>query len=157
MIAGQLANWDKEKHLYAPAIQKAVAWLQQADLAALPTGRQEIDGDKLYAMVNEYTTEPKEKRRAEAHRKYVDVQCLVQGEEIIGYAPLQEGLEVLEDKLAEKDVIFYNNPPAEVDLVLRAGMFAILFPWEVHRPNCAFGAPAPVRKVILKISLETLR
>ena len=38
MIAGQLANWDKEKHLYAPAIQKAVAWLQQADLSALPTG-----------------------------------------------------------------------------------------------------------------------
>ena len=97
MIVGQLVNWDKEKHLYAPAIQKAVAWLQQADLAALPTGRHEIDGDKLYAMVNEYTTEPKEKRRAEAHRKYVDVQCLVQGEEIIGYAPLREGLEVLED------------------------------------------------------------
>ncbi|NMC32462.1 MAG: DUF386 domain-containing protein [Veillonellaceae bacterium] len=157
MIAGQLANWDQEKYLYAPAIQRAVTWLQKNDLAALPAGRQEIDGDKLYAMVNEYTTEPKEKRRAEAHRKYVDVQCLVQGAEIIGYAPLREGLEVLEDKLAEKDVIFYNNPPAEIDLVLNPGMFAILFPWEVHRPNCAVGAPSPVRKVILKISLETLR
>ena len=29
-------------------------------------GRQEIDGDKLFALVSEYSTEPKEKRRAES-------------------------------------------------------------------------------------------
>jgi hypothetical protein len=60
MIAGYLKLWDKEKHLYAPTIQKALAWLQSADLANLPTGRQVIDGDNMYALVNEYTTEPKQ-------------------------------------------------------------------------------------------------
>ena len=157
MIAGYLAHWDKEKHLYAPAIQTAIAWLQTTDLAALPTGRQEIDGVKLYALVNEYMTEPKEKRRAEAHRKYVDVQYIVKGSEIIGYARLQDGFEVLEDKLAERDAIFYKNPTDEVELVLNTGMFAVLFPWEVHRPNCLHGEAAPVRKVVMKIAMETLR
>ena len=157
MIAGHLANWDKEKHLYAPAIQKAIAWLQTTDLAALPIGRQNIDGDKLYALVSDYSTEPKEKRRAEAHQKYVDVQYIIKGAEGIGYAPLQDGFEVMEDKLVEKDVIFYKDPAGEVEFVLDAGMFAVLFPWEVHRPNCSRGEAVSVRKVVIKISMETLR
>ena len=157
MIAGHLENWDKEKQLYAPVIQKAMDWLQSHDLSALPTGRQEIDGDKLYVMVNEYTSEPKEKRRAEAHRKYVDVQYIAKGTEIIGYARLKDGYEVLEDKLAEKDVIFYKNPADESDIILSEGMFGIFFPWDVHRPNCAWGEPGPIRKVILKISVDSLR
>ena len=157
MIAGHLAHWDKEKHLYAPAIQKAVAWLRINDLAALPTGRQEIDGDKLFALVSEYSTEPKEKRRAESHRKYVDVQYIAKGTEIIGYARLKDDYEVLEDKLAEKDVIFYKNPADESDIIMSEGMFGIFFPWDVHRPNCAWGEPGPIRKVILKISVDSLR
>ena len=156
MIVGHLAHWNTEKQLYAPAIQKAMAWLQEHDLAALPTGRREIDGDRLYVMVNEYNSEPKAVRRAEAHRKYVDVQCIVSGTEIIGYARLN-GYEVLEDKLAEKDVIFYKNPADESDIVLSAGMYGIFFPWDVHRPNCALTVPAPIRKVILKISMESLK
>ena len=157
MIAGYLKLWDKEKHLYAPTIQKALAWLQSTDLASLPTGRQVIDGDNMYALVNEYTTEPKEKRRAEAHRKYVDIQYIAAGAEKIGIAPLMEGYEVVEDKLAEKDAIFYAGLQDEVDLELKAGMFAVLFPWEVHRPNCAVDQPAPVRKVVMKISVDSLK
>ncbi len=157
MIAGHLANWDKEKHLYAPAIRKAMAWLQEHDLKTLPTGRQEIDGDRLYVMVNEYVSEPREKRRAEAHRKYVDVQYIVAGAETIGYARLEDGYEVLEDKLAEKDVIFYNHPVDESHIILTVGMYGIFFPWDVHRPNCALAAPSPVRKVVMKISMDSLR
>lgn len=157
MIAGHLANWDKEKQLYAPALQRAMAWLQKQDLKTLATGRHVIDADKLFAMVNEYTSEPKGKRRAEAHRKYVDVQYIVAGAETIGYARLEDDYAVLEDKLAEKDVIFYANPVDETDLVLTAGMYGIFFPWDVHRPNCALNNPAPIRKVVLKISMDSLK
>ena len=157
MIAGHLANWDKEKQLYAPALQRAMAWLQAQDLETLAAGRHVIDGDKLFAMVNEYTSEPKEKRRAEAHRKYVDVQYIAAGAETIGYARLEVDYAVLEDKLAEKDVIFYANPADETDLVLTAGMYGIFFPWDVHRPNCALDNPAPIRKVVLKISMDSLK
>ena len=101
--------------------------------------------------------QPKQKRRAEAHRKYVDIQYIAAGEEKIGVAPLQDGYEVVEDKLAEKDVIFYAGLQDEVELGLKAGMFAVLFPWEVHRPNCAFDEPAPVRKVVMKISVDSLK
>ena len=157
MIAGHLANWNKEKQIYAAAIQKGMAWLLEHDLAALPLGRQEIDGDRLFAQVNEYVTEPKEKRRAEAHRKYTDIQCIVTGAEIISYARLEDCYVILEDKLAERDIIYYKNPADESDLIMTAGMYAIFFPWDVHRPNCALAAPAPVRKVVLKVSMDSLK
>ena len=67
------------------------------------------------------------------------------------------GIPVLEDKLAEKDVVFYANPVDETQVVLTAGMYGIFFPWDVHRPNCALLTPAPVRKVILKICMESLK
>ena len=156
MIVAYLSQWEQEKQLHSPSIQKAIAWLQSTDLDQLAVGRHPIDEGRLYALVSEYLTEPQDKRRAEAHQKYVDVQYLVNGTEKIGVARLQPDYEVLEDKLVEKDVIFYNNPVDEVALELKAGMFAILFPWEVHRPNCACGEPSPVRKVVMKISVESL-
>ena len=82
---------------------------------------------------------------------------MVAGEEKIGVAPLVAGYEVVEDKLAEKDAIFYANLQDEVELGLKAGMFAVLFPWEVHRPNCAAGEPGKVRKVVMKISVDSLK
>lgn len=157
MIFGYLKQWNQQKHLYAPTIQKALDWLQTTNLESLPTGRHLIEGERMYAMINEYMTEPKEKRQAEAHRKYVDVQYVAAGEERIGIAPLVTDCAVLEDKLVEKDVIFYANPADEIELCLKPGMFAVLFPWEVHRPNCAVGKPGPVRKVVIKISAESLQ
>lgn len=156
MIAGYLGQWDKEKQLHAPKLQTALAWLQATDLTSLPPGQQPIDGDNMFALVSEYMTEPKEKRRAEAHHKYVDIQYIVAGEERIGIAPLMADYEVLEDKLAEKDVIFYARVTDEVELGLKNGMFVVLFPWEVHRPNCAYDLPGKVRKVVVKISMDSL-
>jgi len=157
MILGHLSNWHKEKQLYSAPIQKAMAWLLEHDLNVLPTGRHEIDGDRLFAMVNEYVSEPRDKRRAEAHRKYADIQYIVSGAEIIGYARLEDNYEVLEDKLAEKDAIFYKNPVDESELILTSGMYGIFFPWDVHRPNCCAASPAPVRKVVLKVGMESLK
>lgn len=156
MIVGHLSHWEKEKRLYPAALQTALEWLQKMDLQTLPSGRLEIDGDRIYAMVNEYMSEPKDKRRPEAHRKYADVQCIVRGTEVIGYARLEEGYEILEDKLAEKDVIFFKHPADESDIVLGPGMFGVFFPWDVHRPNCAWEGPSLIRKVILKIRMDTL-
>ena len=154
MMGGFLSQWPKERPFYEQRIAAALDWLSRVDGDALPTGRHEIDGDRLFALVSEYRTEPKTQRRAEAHRKHIDVQYLVRGVEQIGFAPQQEGLAVLEDCLADRDVIFYADPPEEIELTLQAGMFYVLFPWELHRPNCACDHPAEVKKIVLKIAVE---
>ncbi len=66
------------------------------DVAAdVADGRIEIDGERLYASVASYETGGRDERRFEAHRRYIDIQVLLAGEETIDVA-LDRGLPVLE-------------------------------------------------------------
>lgn len=157
MIVGYLSNMKSEMDLYPEGIQKGLKFLLETDLAALATGKHEIQGSQIYVSVAEYETEPKEKRRLEAHVKYIDIQYIHTGEEMIGCGPLAEASDITEDRLAEKDVIFYKQVERETEVTLSQGMFAIYFPWDVHRPNCRAGAEVcKVRKMVVKVAMETI-
>jgi len=157
LFFGYLANLQEELSLYPKGIQAGLKFLLEADLASLAPGRHEIDGAKIYASVAEYETETKGERRLEAHRKYADIQCVCSGAEIIGAGPLSGAGAVDEDRLQDKDVIFYKSIAQETELLLTAGMFAVLFPWDAHRPNCNPGAnSSKVRKIVVKVAVDIL-
>jgi YhcH/YjgK/YiaL family protein len=157
VITGYLSNVKAELELYPSAIQQGLKYLMETDFSKVPLGRHEIDGGKIYASVAEYESQPKEVRRLEAHRKYLDIQYIAAGQEMIGSGPLSTASEVTEDRLAEKDVIFYKSLSAETYHILQQGMFAIYFPWDVHRPNCHVNeTAAKVKKVVVKIAVDTL-
>ncbi|MDU2064947.1 MAG: YhcH/YjgK/YiaL family protein [Sporomusaceae bacterium] len=156
MITGVLANVAQEIQFYPKALQTGLQYLLDTDFSQVVLGRQEIDGDKIYAMVSEYETEAKTVRRPEAHQKYIDIQYIFTGREVIGTAPLTAAGEVTEDLLAQRDAIFYKTLDNEAYHTLTAGMFAIYFPWDVHRPNCFVNMPEKVKKVVVKILLAEL-
>lgn len=157
MFFGYISNIKQEMPLYPAALQTGLNFLREADLANLALGRHEIEQDRIYASIAEYETEPKDQRRPEAHKKYIDIQYVCSGEEMIGVAPLKQAGEVAEDCLAERDVIFYRHVPGETDLTLLPGMFAVFFPWDVHRPNCSLGdKTGRVRKVVVKIAVDAI-
>jgi biofilm protein TabA len=157
MIIGTLSNLGNELRLYPQAIQTALRFLQKADIPSLTVGKHAVQGDEIVALVSEYDTEPRDARRPESHRKYVDVQFVGSGEELVGAAPLQPDYEIAEDCLAERDVVFYKSMRGEVELKLSAGMFAVFFPWDAHRPNCnAQATPARVKKVVVKVAVSLL-
>ncbi|TCK93256.1 YhcH/YjgK/YiaL family protein [Natranaerovirga hydrolytica] len=157
MIFSNLKTWEKEKAAYSETIQKAVDFLINTDCSKLEEGKHVIDGDKIFANVMDKVTQEKEKRAPEAHIKYIDVQYLDSGKEIIGYAKTSDALVVKEDNLEAKDVVKYTNEvPNEIDLQLLPGDFGIFFPEDIHRPLCAFGEPANVRKVVVKIAVDAL-
>jgi biofilm protein TabA len=156
MIFGHIENFAKEKSVYASAITTGLEYLSKTDFLSLPTGRYDVS-DGIFALVQEYQTEPKAKRRPESHVDYLDVQYIVQGEEIISYAYLDEGCQVEENQLPKNDMIFYSKEIAdEVDLKLSAGMFAVLFPWDVHRPCVTKKVDSKVKKVVLKIPVSAV-
>lgn len=121
--------------------------------AEQPVGRYDIDGDRLFALVQECDSEPATMRRFEAHARYLDVQYLVAGCEGIGYLPAGAEVQLLEDRLASHDIAFYDSAVAASELVLMPGMFAIFAPGELHRPCCAIGAATRLRKVVLKLRM----
>ena len=108
MILDSIKNAGTYKSL-SPLIAKSLEALERLDFSDIPDGKYEIDGDKIFYMVQRYTTKPFETALPEAHEKYIDVQFVVSGSEVIGYCPI-DGLEVQTPYNAEKDVVFFNQP-----------------------------------------------
>jgi YhcH/YjgK/YiaL family protein len=150
MISDSLAHSERYALLH-PRFAAAFSFLRA--LPANPSdGRQDIDGDRLFALVQSYTTSPAAEHKFEHHRKYADIQFLFAGEEIIEHAPLEE-LEVDTPYNAEKDFGLVHGSAFKSAVVLTPGRFGVYFPEDAHKPGCSLHAPTPVRKVVVKILL----
>lgn len=134
-----------------PRIRQALDYLRTTDLASAALGRHDLDGDRLFALIQEYTTRHPDDCAWEAHRKYTDVQYVVSGVERIGYANLAHCRERVPYD-ADRDVALFE--PGADFLTLAAGTVAILGPQDVHAPGCAAGAARSVRKVVVKAAVS---
>lgn len=156
MIFGDLQNYEQEKKALPAVLQTGVLFLKNTDLENLSIGRHDIDGDGMFALVSEYELEPKEKKQPESHQKYIDIQYVVRGEEVIGHSLLTSSYEVAKDELATRDLLFYKSAEYEADMVLRPGVYGIFFPNDVHRPGCISSGPCQVKKIVIKIAVSLL-
>lgn len=130
---------------------KAFAFLKMHDLSAIQAKRYDIQPDTLFAMVNEYTTRSPEESNYEAHKKYIDIQYLVKGEEMIGIAPLSEITDTAQDYDAGKDIGFYKVS-SDNKRFANHERFFIFFPNDAHKPNLHPGdSSSEVRKVVVKV------
>ena len=132
-----------------PLFEKAFAFLKRPDLATLPPGRQEIDGDRCWANVIDATLKPCATCKLEAHRRYIDIQMPVTGPEVIGIAEMDAAACAL--PFNEKDdYVLYEGPSEPV--TLQPGEFAIFLPSGAHAPcGRASGGPEKIRKVVVKV------
>lgn len=141
-----------------PAICKALNILRTTNVTNMHHGQYPLDGDKLILQIVETTTGPKETKRPEIHKKYIDVQYMVRGHELIGFYPDHKDGAVLEDCLADSDVLFYQEREDihEVMLPMTEGCYAIFFPEDVHRPCCMMNSPEDIKKIVLKLRTDSL-
>ena len=87
----------------------------------------------------------------EAHKKYIDIQFLISGAELMGVGPLEEMDREVEAR-PEGDIWFYNGPLSQ--LLLAGDRFAALWPGDAHAPGIALdGKPAPCRKCVVKVKV----
>ena len=128
----------------------AFDFIERAVRESLPVGRYEIDGDALYAIVQEYETKPHEDCAFEGHRKYIDIQYMISGSECMGAAELANVTPKTEYN-EERDFLLFENTDLASTLTVNEGEFAIFYPHDAHRPGMAFGAPTTIRKIVVKI------
>jgi len=134
-----------------PGFKAAFDFLRGADAQSLADGRTEIDGDRLFALTQSYETRPVQGGALEAHRKYIDIQFVISGEEHIGYAPLGATPYPMDAFDTAKDIGFFHGDASFVNI--SAGMFAIFFPHDAHLPGRHLATPTRVTKVVLKVAL----
>lgn len=129
----------------------AIEFLKNTDLKAIELGRHELDGDRLYANVEEYQTRPVQADQWEAHRQYADIQCVITGSEVIGWAPL-DTLGVREEHDPGKDIGWFTGEGTF--LPLEEGYIMVLFPQDAHQPGRTLGETSAVKKIVVKVLID---
>jgi len=151
MILDRIDNTRLYLGLHA-GFAKAFEILRDKTLAKKEDGKYPIDGDKIYYTLQRYTTKPLNEGKLEAHRKYIDIQFLLEGQELFGYASLK-GLTAAQEYNSQKDIAFFNTPKEITKVKLEPGLFCILFPDDAHLSCLQLAGPTEVRKVVIKIQI----
>jgi len=141
-------QFAKQYHLNQAAWDKAFAYLKNTDLKTLANGRHVIDGDNVYAIVTEAPTKDYDKTAFESHRRYIDLQYVITGEEKMAKTPVTT---VLVNKPYDEraDIAYYTGEGKMY--TVPAKTFMLFFPAEAHRPNITPGGNKVVKKIVIKI------
>jgi YhcH/YjgK/YiaL family protein len=133
--------------------EKAFTFLKNSDFPKLESKRYDIDGDNLYATISEYKTKDPETTNFEAHRKYIDIQYVISGEEVMNVVPLSTVKQVITPYDGSKDIEFITVSKI-VNHKASPSNFFIFFPDDAHRPGIKVDASLPVKKVVIKLKVQ---
>lgn len=148
MILDTLENSKKYENVYE-GFKAAFDFLRKAHEDFPAVGKYELDGEKVFALVQEYETVPGEETKWEAHKKYIDIQFVHDGSEIMGWDSINN-LPAGESFHEDWDAYLYEGPDA-TRLELHSGAFAVFFPEDLHKPKGMYKKPSPVKKIVVKV------
>ena len=146
MIKDSLVN-SKIYYNLSENIKIGFEWIKNNDLKSMPDGRYELSSN-IFANVQSYQT--KETAPYEAHRDYIDIQYMIDGEELSGVASYTN-CSVVEKYDKEKDIEFLSCNVPEQFYKIQEGEFFVFFPTDAHKPAIKTGINAKVKKVIVKV------
>ena len=152
MLVERVVDW--KRYAFGPVWTTLMQWVEnESSMAA--DGDYTVAGCKV--MISSMTSEPWGTAPFEAHKEMVDVQMMLAGREYLYTAPAQ-GLSPKAPYDAEKDVVFFTEMPKVVRVTLEPGIFALVFPWDAHRPSVAYeDGPSAVRRLVAKIPVKALQ
>ena len=149
MILDSLKNAAQYYSLH-PRFKTVFEYIASHDLVAMECGRHDIDGDNIFVNIQELDLKDTKAARLELHRKYIDIQLLLDGpDEIFGLSEKPDCLKPEAEFDVEKDVQFFTDVP-QCFYSVKKGQFSILFPEDGHAPMLGKGH---VKKCIFKIAL----
>ncbi|MFJ6412113.1 YhcH/YjgK/YiaL family protein [Terribacillus saccharophilus] len=111
--------------------------------------RFEFDGG--YLFFQEGTTTHIDEGTFEAHKKYIDIQIVLDGSEYVAWASIDQ-LEVDVAYNVEKDVVRLNGNP-ETTMKINKGMAYICLPHDGHKALKYIDKATNYKKAVIKIEI----
>ena len=149
MVTDRLENAS----LYT-AIGKRIAaglnYLLRTDFSRLKPGKYELDGERLYALVQEYSSMPIENNQWEVHKKYADIHFIATGTEWIGCVNAQQLTVIREYDSKDNCSMLSGNGNF---IAMHEGAFMVVWPDDAHMPGRVIGESKSVKKVVIKALL----
>ena len=150
MIYGTLKNKDRIKGLN-PRIDRVLDFASGVCADNFAKGKAELDGERLFINFAEYDTHEKKGALTEAHRKYIDVFVMVEGEETVYVKPTDRLTEVTKEYSEDIEALLALTDGDASAINLTVGDVLILFPEDAHAPACFGEGPSHVKKLIGKV------
>lgn len=145
---------DKIKNIsiYTQIPDEAIKFINALNCST-PSGKYVIS-DSVYANIEEYNTKKFADAKFESHKKYIDIQFLLSGNERIFYSDIH----ILHEDIKydpDRDIMFYKENIEKFNNILLDGSnFIMLYPHEAHAPQVSIGnKPEQVKKVVVKIKI----
>jgi biofilm protein TabA len=148
MILAKLTEADRYFALH-PQFAGAFEFLRSSDLMALPPGRHAIQGEQLFTIVEACAGRTRAEAKLESHRRYIDIQLVLEGIDEMGWKPVAECMDPKTDYDAVRDIRFFNDAPVSW-IATPPGSFCLFFPDDAHAPLVSTGL---IRKVVVKIAV----
>lgn len=148
MVLSTLKDSARIESLH-PLFKKAFDYVKSHNILNTPCGRIDVQGDEIF--INNCNPELKaaNEQVLEVHRDYIDIQILLEGEETIGWKPLDNCTNLTKPYDKEGDCALYDEPGTSYS-TLKPGQFAIFWPEDAHAPIIGEGK---VRKCIVKVKI----
>lgn len=143
MIIDRIENYENYKKLH-PLMEEGVRYALSLR-ESLP-GR--YDQGEYFVLLQEGETQPLEEGVYEAHKRYWDIQILIEGKELVKWQEISKLTECIpyEEK---KDAVFYTGDG--ISFQVTEGMFYLVMPKDAHMPCCHGKQKAHYRKLVLKL------
>jgi|WetSurMetagenome_2_1015567.scaffolds.fasta_scaffold123657_2 biofilm protein TabA len=146
MILDSLNNASKYFHLNS-YFKQAFEFIQKKDLVNMKSGKYFLDGDNLYLSIAEIDGKEQGSSRIEAHKKYIDIQIVLCGQETMGWKPLELCTHEIDSYNSIKDITFFTDRPSTY-FTVNPDEFTVFFPEDGHAPAIGNG---PIKKVVVKV------
>ncbi len=143
-----LANANRYLALH-PRFARAFEFLRDTDLNALAPGKHVVDGENLFAIVEHCQGRTRAEAKLECHRRYIDIQLVLEGVDEMGWKPVAECVDPATDYSETRDIRFFNDTPSSW-IATPPGAFCIFFPEDAHAPLVSDGF---IRKVVVKVAV----
>lgn len=147
MIFSTLSQSSRYAALH-PLFPRVFEYIRNTDLLALEPGRYPVVGDELIAIVEQVSARSRAAAKLECHRRYIDIQLVLEGVDEMGWKPLADCYEPVIEFNVDKDIQFFRDAPTSW-IATPPGAFCIFFPEDAHAPLVGEGT---IRKVIFKIA-----
>lgn len=137
--------------LYEPLVSNLRNGMEAVKaLSDYETGKYDFDGG--YFMIQKGVTKPLSEGTFEAHRKYVDVQILVEGSEEVAWEDITDLTTVIEYN-PEKDAERLSGSFEHV-IKISEGMFYMAFPHDGHKPVSHTASEQSFTKIVMKLPVK---
>ena len=130
-------------------LTEALDYIQNLDKSTLTPGKHEVNDEFFYNYMEYEAKEPTDSIY-EAHKNYVDIQYIVEGQERVDVS-FEAYMELDTPYDAEKDIMFFKNPTESFSRILGADEYIIVLPHELHKPGQKVGENGNVKKIVGKV------